>query len=144
MSEVELKTHRPDLVAPSADMSAPVEGVKIRINPKNKFLVFELHYSADPRKRDEAYRESVRSSMPLANYLQEYELQWDTFVGTPVYRDFDERTHVSKKSLEPEVGLPLLRGWDFGLTPACIVAQLQGDQLVVLWEAQEFNMGIVS
>lgn len=121
--------------------SSPLEGVRIRINPKNKFLVFELHYSADPTKRAEAYRDSLKSSMPLSNYLQEYELQWDTFVGTPVYRDFQERVHVSPVSLEPEEGLPLLMGWDFGLTPACIIAQLQGNQMVVLREFQEFNMG---
>lgn len=125
-----------------SDTDSPVEGVRVRINKKNKFLVFELHYSADPRKRDQEYRNSVKSSMPLANYLQEYELQWDTFIGTPVYRDFQEKVHVSQKKLYPETGLPLLRGWDFGLTPACIVAQLQGEQLVVLWEKQEFNMGI--
>lgn len=119
----------------------PLEGVKIRINPKNGFLVFELHYSADPSKRDETYRNSLKSSMPLANYLQEYELQWDTFVGTPVYRDFQERVHVAKGPLHAEEGLPLLMGLDFGLTPACIIAQLQGTQMVVLVEFQEFNMG---
>ena len=121
--------------------TSPVEGVEIRINPKNKFLVFQLHYSADPKKRDESYRDSIKSSMPLANYLQEFELNWDTFIGTPVYRDFQKRIHVSDRPLQPESGLPLLIGMDFGLTPAAIVAQLQGEQLLVLREFQEFNMG---
>lgn len=120
---------------------SPIEGLQIRVNPKNKFLVFELHYSADPKKRDPAYRDSLKSSMPLANYLQEYELNWDTFVGTPVYRDFQKRMHVSTAPLKAEAGIPLLLGFDFGLTPACIVAQQQSDQLVVLREFQEFNMG---
>jgi hypothetical protein len=119
----------------------PTDGVEIWINPKNKFLIFQLHYSANPIKRDETYRESIKSSMPRAQYLQEYELQWDSFSGLPVYGDFQEKYHGSKTRLQPESGLPLLRGWDFGLTPACVVAQLQGERLVVLWEMVELNMG---
>lgn len=119
----------------------PMEGVEVWINPKNGFLVFQLHYSANPNKRSETYRESIKSAMPRADYLQEYELQWDSFAGLPVYSDFNERVHSSKKSPQPEIGLPLLRGWDFGLTPACVVAQLQGEKLVVLWEMTEKNMG---
>lgn len=119
----------------------PMEGVEAWINPKNGFLVFQLHYSANPDKRDEKYRDSIRTSMPRAQYLQEYELQWESFSGMPVYPDFQEKTHGAKKRLSPENGLPLLRGWDFGLTPACVVAQLQGDRLVILWEMAEKNMG---
>lgn len=119
----------------------PTDGVEVWINPKNKFLIFQLHYSANPIKRDEKYRESVKSSMPRAQYLQEYELQWDSYAGLPVYSDFQEKLHGSKTRLLPESGLPLLRGWDFGLTPACVVAQLQGEKLVILWEMVETNMG---
>lgn len=119
----------------------PTEGVEVWLNPGNKFLVFQLHYSANPEKRDPKYRDSVKSSMPRAQYLQEYELQWDSFSGLPVYPDFQEKLHGSKEKIEPHIGLPLLRGWDFGLTPACVVAQLQGDRLVVLWEMVELNMG---
>lgn len=119
----------------------PMEGVEIWINPKNRFLVFQLHYSANPKKRDVNYRNSVRSEMPIAQYMQEYELQWDSFSGMPVYPDFQDKVHVSKERISPLAGLPLLRGWDFGLTPACVVAQLQGDQLVVLWEKTAKNQG---
>jgi hypothetical protein len=118
-----------------------IQGVEVWINPKNKFLVFQLHYSANPNKRDASYRDSIRSSMPYGDYMQEYELQWDSFSGMPVFPDYDELIHGSKEPLQPAIGLPLLRGWDFGLTPAMIVAQLQGDQLVVLFEVVEFNMG---
>jgi len=119
----------------------PMEGVEVWINPSNKFLVFQLHYSANPAKNDDTYRANIKSSMPRAQYMQEYELQWDSFSGLPVYQDFQEHVHGSKTRLEPEIGLPLLRGWDFGLTPACVIAQLQGDQLVVLQEYVEVNMG---
>lgn len=119
----------------------PMEGVEVWINPKNRFLIFQLHYSANPKKRDENYRNQVRSELPIAQYMQEYELQWDSFSGMPVYPDFQERIHGTKEKIYPLAGLPLLRGWDFGLTPACVVAQLQGDQLVILWELTSKNEG---
>jgi len=122
----------------------PMDGVEVWVNPKNKFMVFQLHYSANPEKRDVNYRNKIRSEMPSAQYMQEYELQWDSFSGLPVYPDFVERTHASKEKILPLAGLPLLRGWDFGLTPACVVAQLQGDTLVVLWEKTAKNQGAES
>jgi hypothetical protein len=120
----------------------PMEGVEIWRNPKNKFYVFQLHYSANPVKKDPKYREEIKSAMPIRQYMQEYELQWDSFEGKAVYADWKKSLHASKKPLHPEFGLPLLRGWDFGLTPACVIAQLQGDQLVVLREFTEVNMGV--
>lgn len=120
----------------------PLEGVEVWRNPKNKFVVFQLHYTANPRKTDPNYRESVKSGMPIAQYLQEYELQWESFAGKPVYQDFQERIHGSKDAILPELGLPLLRGWDFGLTPACVIAQLVEGQLRILREFTAINMGI--
>jgi hypothetical protein len=120
----------------------PLEGVTVWKNPKNRFTVFELHMDADPKKRDKDYKDVIRTSMPNRQYLQEYELQWDSFSGLPVYEDYREHIHGSKTRLHPKIGLPLLRGWDFGLTPACLIAQLQEQQLVILDEFCEFNMGI--
>lgn len=119
----------------------PMEGVEIRRNPKNKFLIFQLHYSADPKKRDPAYRDTIKSTMPSRQYNQEYELIWESYAGTPVYPDFKKELHGSKQTIRPIIGLPLLRGWDFGLTPACLIGQLVGDQLRILREIIEINMG---
>lgn len=119
----------------------PIEGVEVWRNDKNKFLVFQLHYSADPRKKDPAYREAIKSAMPVRQYQQEYELQWDSFAGAPVYADFQRARHGCQERLYPEIGLPLLRGWDFGLTPAMVIAQLVEGQLRVLYEYVELNMG---
>lgn len=44
--------------------------------------------------------------------------------GKPVYPEYRDDIHASKTDLKPIPGLPLLLGWDFGLTPACIVGQL--------------------
>lgn len=119
----------------------PMEGVEVWKNPKNKFYIYQLHYSANPKKRDLDYRDVIKSTMPIQQYLQEYEIRWDSYAGQPVYRDFQRTRHGSTDPLYPEVGLPLLRGWDFGLTPACIVGQLVEGQLRILREFTAINMG---
>lgn len=58
------------------------------------------------------------------------------FDGKPVYKDiYNDGVHCSKKTLEIFRGMPLLLGWDFGLTPSCIVGQLAPNgQLRILRE----------
>ena len=58
------------------------------------------------------------------------------FTGKPVYQDFwgDER-HVAGRPLGIHRKLPLYLGWDWGLTPACVVCQVNPNgQLRVLRE----------
>lgn len=118
------------------------DSVIIWQNPKNRFLVFNLHYTANPNKRSAEFREGIRKSMPRKDYLVEYETEWNVFDGKPVFEDYRRDRHESRTPLEPHLGLPLLCGWDFGLTPACVVAQLQGPRLVVLREYVSENRGI--
>jgi hypothetical protein len=118
----------------------PMEGVEVWQNPSNKFVVFQLHYSADPKKRDPNWLENIRSSMSSAKFNQEYNLQWDTFHGKPVFPDFSERLHCVEHA-SPELGLPLILGIDQGLNAACIVCQVQGDRFVILKEILGVNMG---
>ncbi|HUR99066.1 MAG TPA: hypothetical protein VMZ26_13450 [Pyrinomonadaceae bacterium] len=126
---------------PQSIRKYPIPGIEVWRNPKNKFFVFQLHYSANPHKRSSEWRAAAKSGMPLAQWNQEYEIQWDSFAGMPVYPDFDSKRHLIHEPPRAIPGLPLLRGWDFGLTPACIVAQLVEDQLFVLREYTETNMG---
>jgi len=44
--------------------------------------------------------------------------------GRPVYSEFKDNVHTSKEILQPFRGLPLILGFDFGLTPSCVFAQL--------------------
>lgn len=122
---------------PPVPVKRPTEGVEVWKNPKNKFVVVDLHYTADPRKRGEVWRETVRQSMPIRDFLMEYERSWQTFEGKPVYQDFNRTLHVSHTKLKPEPGIPLLMGWDFGLTPACLIGQLVGRQLRIFSEFLE-------
>lgn len=58
------------------------------------------------------------------------------FTGRPVYDGYwNDGRNVSPSPLGVYRGLPLLMGWDFGLTPACIIGQLSPrGQLRVLRE----------
>tara|TARA_Y100000310_G_scaffold329470_1_gene399390 strand:- start:1988 stop:3145 length:1158 start_codon:yes stop_codon:yes gene_type:complete len=56
------------------------------------------------------------------------------FDGKPVYQGtWNDSIHVSAEPLEPQRGVPLVLGWDWGLTPACIVGQItpQGRILIL-------------
>lgn len=63
--------------------------------------------------------------------------------GKPVYPEYNDKIHVLEKDVEPIDGVPIYLGWDFGLTPACIIAQLTPKgQLVILEELVSEDMGI--
>jgi hypothetical protein len=119
----------------------PIEGVEVWQNSKNNFVVFQLHYSADPKKRNPEWLENIRSAMTISKFKQEYELQWDTFLGKPVYPDFSEKLHTTQDRIYPEIGLPLILGIDQGLHAACLVCQLQGNKFVIMDEIRAENMG---
>lgn len=121
---------------------SPTKGIRIWKNPKNRFTIFELHYKADPAKRSEEWRMRNKSGIPRRKWEQEYELRWESWSGKPVYIDWTQATHSTTKEIDPILGLPLLRGWDFGLTPACVICQLEKQTLRVLKEFTSVNTGI--
>lgn len=128
---------------PPVAPKVPMTGIEYWKNPQNRFVIIDLHYTANPNKRSKQWREAVRSSMPIRDFLMEYEKSWQTYEGKPVYEDFNRVLHVVKGIIEPEPGLPLLLGWDFGLTPACILGQLVGQQLRIMHEFIETNGSII-
>jgi hypothetical protein len=123
------------------DVKEPMRGLRVWENPKNKFTIVEIHYTADPHKRTEKWINEIKPRMPIRKWNQEYELSWETWFGLPVYPDFSEPRHGVLGAIDPHIGLPLLRGWDFGLTPAAVIAQLQGETLCVMKEFIGLNMG---
>lgn len=42
--------------------------------------------------------------------------------GKPVYPEYNDNVHCSDKA-DYVPGLPVIRGWDFGLTPSCVFSQ---------------------
>lgn len=123
-----------------ANLKYPMKGIELWKNPKNGFTVIQIHYSADPNKTPE-YMAHIKNSMPKRRWDQEYEIQWDSFEGLPVFPDWNSEIHGVKSEILPKIGLPLLLGVDFGMTPAMIVCQMQEDILYVLREFTAFNMG---
>ena len=63
--------------------------------------------------------------------------------GKPVYVNYKDSLHCAKEELKPIPGLPLILGFDFGLTPACAIGQLSPKgQLRILDEVIADDMGI--
>jgi hypothetical protein len=63
--------------------------------------------------------------------------------GKPVYPEYNDKVHVAEKEIEVNRNLPVYLGWDFGLTPACIVGQMTAKgQLAILDEFVAEDMGI--
>jgi len=122
--------------------TVPLQGVRAWTNPKNRFMVYELHYTADPEKRDPAYKDSIKNSLPMQEYLREYELHWDTFSGQPVYPEFG-KLHITNEKPTPTAGLPMLIGIDWGLTPAAVIGQFDEGILTIFEEVVFINMGAI-
>ena len=131
-----------ETITPTKQYPFSDDSVIIWQNPKNQFTVIDIHYTANPNKCEPGFKESVRASMPIKDFMVEYERSWQVFNGKPVYEDYSAARHESRERLEPHLGLPLLLGWDFGLTPACIVAQLREGRLFVLKEYVAEHSGI--
>lgn len=71
--------------------------------------------------------------------------EWGSvFDGKPVYgNEFNWDLHVSRGHLVPAPQVPLHRGWDFGLTPACIITQVHpAGRWLILRELWSDEMGI--
>lgn len=77
-------------------------------------------------------------------WIQQYiNVEWGfSLKGTPVYKAFNREIHVAKDDIKPMSSLPLVIGFDAGLTPAAILGQqdLHG-RVLILDELISDNMG---
>ena len=65
------------------------------------------------------------------------------FRGKAVYGEYNDQLHWAGKELEPYRGMPVVLGFDFGLTPSCVFVQEWPDgRLVVLDELMGEDMGL--
>ncbi len=63
--------------------------------------------------------------------------------GKSVYPEYSDDVHIAEESIEPYPDCPLVLGWDFGLTPACIIGQVTPrGRLVILAELIAERMGL--
>ena len=63
--------------------------------------------------------------------------------GKPVYPEYNDAVHCADEELQVNKSAPIYLGWDFGLTPACIIGQISPKgQLLILEEFIAEDMGI--
>lgn len=99
-----------------------MKGISHWVNPKNKFAVICLHYSASPQKDPDtqlgqAWIAGAKAGMPEEGWEREQEMSWTSGAGKPVYPDFSIR---QAKGLKWNSDWVIYRGWDRGFHhPAC-------------------------
>jgi hypothetical protein len=116
----------------SGKVETPLPGIT-QWETKDGIVVIRVHYSADPDK-DPATPEGKKwLDNRLVGYpggvrghawRSEMEIDFSVFHGKPIYPTFVESIYVASSNLIPIKGVPMLRGWDAGLTPACAFSQL--------------------
>lgn len=120
------------------------EGVN-RWRTKQGLTVVRVHYTADPAKRSAAWREEQKRGMSEAMWEREMEINFRIMLGKAWFPEFRYEFHVAKENLRPFAGKPVIRGWDYGLTPCTVFAQYgPKGELVVLGEVQSLDCGITA
>ena len=62
--------------------------------------------------------------------------------GKPVYPEYNDKLHCPDTGVVPVKRLPIALGWDFGLTPSCIIGQEVEGTLLILDELFSEDMGV--
>lgn len=92
------------------------------MNPGNRFGVVQLHYTADKdkdptTKAGRIWLDDAQRGISPEGFRREYEIDWASGAGKPVYPDFNRR-QTEKLKWMPE--FIIHRGWDRGFYhPAC-------------------------
>ncbi len=120
------------------------EGVT-RWRTKQGVTVVRVHYTSDPAKRAAAWMEEQKRGISEAMWEREMEINFRIMLGKAWFPEFRYELHVAKESLRPFAGKPVIRGWDYGLTPCTVFAQYgPKGELVVLQEVQSVDCGITA
>ena len=89
------------------------EGLKIKRNPKNGFVVATLHYTADPAKRSQKWIDTVRQGMTTSKFEREYEISYTAQFGERVFPEMLEKRELIVVSDFDAEG-PVWAGFDYG------------------------------
>lgn len=107
--------------------------------------VVRVHYTADPAKRSAAWQAEQQRGMSAAMWEREMEINFRVMLGKAWFPEFRFEFHVAKEALKPFAGKPVIRGWDYGLTPCTVFAQYgPKGELVVLAEVQSLDCGVTA
>ena len=110
------------------------------------FHVLRVHYTADPAKATEEWKKREQIGTTVADWEQEFEINFNVPKGKPWYPEFRYDCHVAKSHLLSIPSRPIIRGWDYGLTPATVFCQTttKGQALVLFPELQSWESGILA
>lgn len=124
---------------PPEHATTPRRGVTEWRNARNAFYVSRLHYTADPGKRSQAWKQKASENLAQRAWNREYEISWTSPEGEPVVPEFDANLHVREGEIKRDGRL--LRFWDFGsVSPVVLFCQLSlYGQLLVHRELCPFN-----
>jgi hypothetical protein len=119
---------------PREAATQPLEGVTEWRCTRNGIHVVEVHYTADPAKRDPQWKREAQRGMPGRGWQREMEIAWDLAAGEPVLPEYVPA--LMRRPLRVVPSARLLRGWDFGqVCPVTLFAQQDAHgRLLVLGE----------
>jgi hypothetical protein len=122
-----------------------MEGITDYVTPQ-KVRVVQIHYTADPDKRSAEWKEKAHEGMTKAMWDKEMEIDFSVYLEKPWYPEFRKQFHVATGPLTPFPGRPILRLWDYGLTPATAFGQVspKGQLLILYPELQSIDCGIIN
>lgn len=83
MDSIETSTQETPLSVP--EILHEQEGLVIRRNPKNKFVVARLHYTADPVKRTPEWEAEARMGIDSSTFEREYNISYTAMFGQKVF-----------------------------------------------------------
>ena len=116
------------------------------MNPLQNHVYWKQGSHENPYLHDEYYDTLKDIYRDRPEIMRRYVMgEWGAiFSGKPVYgQEFNYDFHVSKTHIEPIQGLEIHRGWDFGLTPACLFTQVTPEGTWnILRELYSDDMGI--
>lgn len=115
----------PKLHAVRKKWSARVKGMTVRRNEDKNTTIIRIEHSADPSKRWTPMEEDriARSYPSIADFRREMKIDRTTNAGKPYYAPFTEKPALYIRRAPGLLDAPILRGWDFGRSPACVWGQ---------------------
>lgn len=119
------------------------EGLTIRRNEKNRFVVIRLHYTADPDKRSEDWLTEAKAGMPESRFRKEYEIEWDALDGQKVFPEiltYRNRIVVPSGMVEFDDNQAYWAGYDHGVrNPSAFIVFTKDKEgtIYAVWELIE-------
>ena len=121
------------------------QGLSIKRNDRNGFIVCRLHYTADPRKRSAEWKAAAQQGLPPSKFEKEFEINYQATMGQKAFPEI-----LTKRSeiVVPEgpyfegkwpSHLQMWGGFDYGANnPSCLTVYTLVDGVVwAIWEMYE-------